>query len=387
MSSKFVCTYCNIRSFSTRSALTQHVKRCIETCESSIGEFNIEISDTNKMLLDSDDFSQSIQKENESSFNTSNIQESDQEKYTNDASFSNTSQFSNLREYPENFEIDQEYTSQLSNLPEYSENFEEILPESLQNFEKEPEIKDFPNEAYADLMKLVIKHDLNNKAGNAIIKFFNKHSNLAQSPLPKNIETGRKFMDKMNISHLAHYKYNILSYDNEEYFIHYRPILECIENLLSNSEITQHFVYEYKNMKVDGEKSYSEQFTGNWWKDAENSIPRLANILSIILYSDATTTDTLGKNSLHPIYISLGNIPTWRRNKEDAKQLLGYLPIVFAKNESEKKSPHFKKLVCETFHNSIKFLLDPLFKKDGIDLNINNEKIWFYPRISTIICN
>jgi hypothetical protein len=113
----------------------------------------------------------------------------------------------------------------------------------------------------------------------------------------------------------------------------------------------------------------------------------LANILSIIFYSNATTTDTLGKNSLHPIYISLGNIPTWRRNKEDAKQLLGYLPIVFAKNESEKKSPHFKKLVCETFHNSIKFLLDPLFKKDGIDLNINNEKIWFYPRISTIICD
>ena len=94
-----------------------------------------------------------------------------------------------------------------------------------------------------------------------------------------------------------------------------------------------------------------------------------------------------GKNSLHPIYISLGNIPTWRRNKEDAKQLLGYLPIVFAKDASEKKTPHFKKLVRETFHNSIKFLLDPLFKKDGIDLNINDEKIWFYPRISTIICD
>ena len=60
MSSKFVCTYCNIRAFSTRSALTQHVKRCMETCESSIGESNIEISDTNEMSLDSDDFSQSI---------------------------------------------------------------------------------------------------------------------------------------------------------------------------------------------------------------------------------------------------------------------------------------------------------------------------------------
>ena len=302
MSNKFVCTYCNIRFFSTRSALTQHVKRCIETCESSIGESNIEISDTNEMSLDSDDFSQSIREENENSLDTSSIQESNQEEYTGDVSFSNTSQFSNLQEYPENFEKEPE----IDQNQEYSE---EMLPESLQSFEKEPEVKDFPNEAYADLMKLVIKHNLNNKAGNAIIKFFNKHSNLTQSPLPKNIGTGRKFMDKMNISHLAHYKYKILVHNNEEYFIHYRPILECIENLLSNSKITQHFVYEYENKEVDGEKSYGEQFTGNWWKNAESSIPYLANTLSIILYSDTTTIDTLEKNSLHPIYISLGNIP------------------------------------------------------------------------------
>jgi len=114
--------------------------------------------------------------------------------------------------------------------------------------------------------------------------------------------------------------------------------------------------------------------------------------LSIILYSDATTTDTLGKGSLHPIYISLGNIPTWRRNKEDAKQLLGYLPILSAKDEREKKSSEFKKLVRETFHNSIKFLLDPLFTNDdddgdGIELKIDNEIFWFFPRVSTIICD
>lgn len=110
--------------------------------------------------------------------------------------------------------------------------------------------------------------------------------------------------------------------------------------------------------------------------------------MSIILYSDATTTDTLGKNSLHPIYISLGNIPTWRRNKEDAKQLLGYLPILYAKNEKEKKSSEFKKLVRETFHKSLKFLLDPLFEnQNGIDFKINDKNTWFYPKISIIICD
>ena len=102
-------------------------------------------------------------------------------------------------------EIDQKYTGDISFSSDLSgnlENPEEMLPESLQSFEKEPEIEDFPNEAYADLMKLVINHNLNNKAGNAIIKFFNKYSNLVQSSLPKNIETGQKFMDKMNIYHI-----------------------------------------------------------------------------------------------------------------------------------------------------------------------------------------
>ena len=119
----------------------------------------------------------------------------------------------------------------------------------------------------------------------------------------------------------------------------------------------------------------------------KESILSVAKVLSIILYSDATTLDILGKSSLHPIYISLGNIPTWRRNKEDAKQLLGYLPIISTKDETEKKSSGFKLLVRKTFHDSIKFLLEPLFKKDSIDLNINGEKTWFYPRISTIICD
>ncbi|RHZ85204.1 hypothetical protein Glove_70g76 [Diversispora epigaea] len=146
-------------------------------------------------------------------------------------------------------------------------------------------------------------------------------------------------------------------------------------------------MFRYENSKIEDEKSYGEQNSGNWWKRAERSISNHANILSIILYSDATTTDTLGKSSLHPIYVSLGNIPTWRRNKEDAKQLLGYLPILSAKNEKEKKSSEFKELARKTFHNSIKFLLDPLFQGDGVDFNIDDKDIWFFSRISTIICD
>ncbi|RHZ81234.1 hypothetical protein Glove_122g86 [Diversispora epigaea] len=114
------------------------------------------------------------------------------------------------------YESDSNYAGDVSLYSEEFENFDEILSESLQNYteksdtnmsntleefesksltlqdnivEFEVEIKEFLNETYANLMTLIIKYNLSNKAKNSIIKFFNRYSDLSQSPLPKNIET------------------------------------------------------------------------------------------------------------------------------------------------------------------------------------------------------
>src|SRR6266516_2080235 len=79
-----------------------------------------------------------------------------------------------------------------------TEIFEEILFFDKFKFKNDLEIEDlkkheFPNEAYKDLMLLVTDHKLNNKAGNAVIRIFNKHSThstLLKLPLPKNIKNG-----------------------------------------------------------------------------------------------------------------------------------------------------------------------------------------------------
>ena len=84
--------------------------------------------------------------------------------------------------------------------------------------------------------------------------------------------------------------------------------------------------------------------------------------------------DILEKSQLHPIYISIGNILNWRYNKSKIKQLLEYMPILKVKNNIEKKSIEFKKTVHEIFHNSLKILLDPIFKlKNSLDLSIDNK--------------
>ncbi|RHZ54204.1 hypothetical protein Glove_429g64 [Diversispora epigaea] len=291
MSTSYKCPYCNIRYFSNRNSYSQHVNRCINLYDVSTEESNTEVSEVTDMLLDNDDF--------------------------------NRSEITDLFEYGD-YDADVSVLLEvISNIPE---RFEEILSESLRNKDldveslqnedsnierlqnedldvrsessrnEDSDVEEFPNESYADLMTFVTKYNLNNKAGNAIIKF------LISIPI-------YPFLPFLKISKLA-----------------------------------------------------EKQYTGNWWKKAKESISSVAYILSIILYSDATTTDTL----------------------EDAKQLLGYLPILSAKDEREKKSFEFKKLVHETFHNSIKFLLDPLFTNE---LKIDNEIFWFFLRVSTIICD
>jgi hypothetical protein len=135
---------------------------------------------------------------------------------------------------------------------EFEEEFEEEPNEEESEIEEEPEeeFKHFPNEAYADLMELIVKHDLNNKAGDAIIKFFNKHSNLSVSPLPKNIKAGRKYMNKMSDEQSPYYKHLILNHNNIEYFVYYRPIKNCIQKLLLNPKLSDQLLYNYELLEV-----------------------------------------------------------------------------------------------------------------------------------------
>ena len=110
---------------------------------------------------------------------------------------------------------------------------------------------EFPNDAYKDLMLLVTKYKINNKAGNEIIRFFNKHSNLAKSPLPKNIEKGRAFMNNMKFSNLEFNKVLITCHNGKDYFLYYQDLIHSIKNILAVPNITQNFALSYENNRVN----------------------------------------------------------------------------------------------------------------------------------------
>src|SRR5437879_8954283 len=146
-----------------------------------------------------------------------------------------------IMSYEENIELEESEVLEESEESEESEIFEEA---------KEPEPKaltEFPNDVYKDLMVLVIKHKLNNKAGNAIIQFFNKHLALSKLPLPKNIEKGRTFMNKMKFPNLSFNKICITYHNGKEYFLYYKSLIQYIKYILSVPNITQNFALSFEN--------------------------------------------------------------------------------------------------------------------------------------------
>lgn len=116
-------------------------------------------------------------------------------------------------------------------------------------------------------------------------------------------------------------------------------------------------------------------------------LPKNTSLLSIILYSDATTCDKFGKKKLHPIYITLGNLPFKIRNSLNAKSLLGYLPIIENiphESDLEFSANKLKELYSEIKRSSFQCCMDILFKplsnqyKTGTLIKLgngNNKKV------------
>src|SRR5277367_2234663 len=99
------------------------------------------------------------------------------------------------------------------------------------------------------------------------------------------------------------------------------------------------------------------------------------------------TCDHLGKTSEHPIYISLGNIPNWLRNKPYAKVLVGYLPKLKAKDNNTRNSKFFRKLQRRVLQRCLQILLSPILNKNDMYFVVKNEIHAFTPKISAILAD
>ena len=62
------------------------------------------------------------------------------------------------------------------------------------------------------------------------------------------------------------------------------------------------------------EYHYSDLNDSNWWKKTEQSVKplwidgELSSILPVLMFADATIVDAVGKYSVKPVFVSIGNI-------------------------------------------------------------------------------
>lgn len=143
------------------------------------------------------------------------------------------------------------------------------------------------------------------------------------------------------------------------------------------------YTYQEGEVKV---RIFGEQYECDWWHKAEEALPPLNHLLSIILYSDATTFDGLGKSSGHPVFLTLGNFPNWLRNKPEAKVLLGFLPKV--QDSMIKTTEGFRSLQREVYHRSLEIMLGPLAEKpDGLYFGIKRRPVIFTAKVSVFLAD
>ena len=223
------------------------------------------------------------------------------------------------------------------------------------NDKMHPPKMEWPNDIYREFMEIVTEYQLSNPCGDRLIKLINSIENVKdENLLPKSTKEGRKFLDNSDFPYMKFKNVAVTKFQDVIYEFHYQPIISGIKTLLLQPEINKAFIFKGSNIS---DKTYGEQHESEWWNTTEKTISIDNHLLSIIIYADATTCDHLGKTSEHPIYISLGNIPNWLRNKPFAKVLVGYLPKLKAKDNITRNSASFQKLQRLVFQRCLRILL------------------------------
>ncbi|PKY61652.1 hypothetical protein RhiirA4_486928 [Rhizophagus irregularis] len=349
----FKCSYCS-RNFSRRAALRNHIKIHGSTIDSYLQEIANERNNT--IILDENNDEEQCDGETyrledaEESFNQQEQQE--EMVYDNETDIDRETNVETYieREYVE-VDVGKEINMEVTNIIEDVDNdveedevedddvderemeddedekIQEDVEFELIDVEYPPVAKnidittsdkiDFPSKEFGNFMSLLVKWDLSDACSNEILKF-SKSIARDDVVLPTSVKQGRKFLDQLAKPHTSFKKVPIMKYNNETYYLHYRQIFDTIKELLSNNDIFEHCVFKFTPLYNRGQRIYSEQFNGKWWEKTQNTLPNVANILSIILYSDATTCDQIGKLSEHPVKNNFGKkIKEIFANKKD----------------------------------------------------------------------
>jgi hypothetical protein len=131
-----------------------------------------------------------------------------------------------------------------------------------------------------------------------------------------------------------------------------------VESFLTDANVVRHLHFGYERQcNAKGDRVYSEMWTGNWWADAELTLPIAGcHLLAVILHMDDTPQ---GSRSVCPVYCTLGNLPTTLRRLERHMPVVAYIPKLMA-TKGEKAREAFRATKRELLHKFLDDLLAPV---------------------------
>ena len=91
-------------------------------------------------------------------------------------------------------------------------------------------------------MTAVTQYHLSDAATDSILRILRKH---CTDQLPGSTKKGRSFIDNMDIKGLQFKEKDLITFEDEIYKLHYRPIYDAIKSLVLNSDLSKDFLFDY----------------------------------------------------------------------------------------------------------------------------------------------
>lgn len=210
-----------------------------------------------------------------------------------------------------------------------------------------------------DFLVLLQQHPVSNLSANAFLRYM---SRFPDNGLPECIEGVRERFDAACEGNCVWKEEKLASYGGEVTF-RFRDLLDVADELIE--AYSPNIVWEDggddgEGVKVWGDTAYGEPWTGTWFKDALMLIPRSSKLVGLILYADGTALDGRETKGVHPVYLSLVNIPLHLRNKLSAKRVVAYIPSPTPKDAKDAKTDAFSTARRVLYHDCVRLLLEPL---------------------------
>ncbi|EGO30571.1 hypothetical protein SERLADRAFT_404683 [Serpula lacrymans var. lacrymans S7.9] len=119
----------------------------------------------------------------------------------------------------------------------------------------------------------------------------------------------------------------------EKHLKQYRDPLQVIASLLGNPAHATDIVYKPSRIFTNSNRDdhiFDEMWTGKWWHSVQALLPQGSSVAPVIIATDKTRlTQFSGNKSAYPVYLTLGNIPSFimRKPSQHACVLIGYLSV------------------------------------------------------------